>query len=174
MKTAVRITTKETREGASDFGEGYVNGFAAAYRLSESLWGYEFIRVSEEHSLFDGWRIVVSPATADGEPVNDDDAPFDLRRGRAGEKFNPRFFDGFIADYGYTVVETERQFTMSEIMAAFVAIQRDLDENFGEGTSAAERYLIEDVAKDVRTFLEQDGVWAVGLKSLVDGLAGIA
>jgi hypothetical protein len=170
----VRIATKETREGGSDYSEGYVDGFAAAYRLSEPLWGYECIRVSEGRSIFDGWQLVIFPATAEGEPVDDDSAPFVLISGRAGEKFNPKFFDSFIADYGYMVVEDEKRFTLAEIAAAFEAIKKDLDENFGEGTGATERYLIDDVAKDVRLFLEQDGVWAVGLKSLVDGLVTVA
>lgn len=48
---------------------------------------------------------------------------------------------------------TDKTYTMNEIMAAFAAIQDDLEQNFGAGAGKTERYLIDDVANDVRHVL---------------------
>ena len=64
----------------------------------------------------------------------------------------------------YEVVEEEKRYSMDEIMAAFEALRRDLDGNFGEGAADRERYLIGDVAHDVRAFLEGCAAWAFGLE----------
>lgn len=44
-------------------------------------------------------------------------------------------------------------FTIDEIMAAFDALKADLDENFGKGTGENNRFLIDDVAIDIKNFL---------------------
>ena len=167
MKTAVRIATKETREGCG--GGGYIDGYAATYRLSEPLWGHTLIQINEEKSISDGWQITVGPVAENGDFLLNE--PFVFQRGKAGKKFNAAFFDLFLAEYGYSVEAEERRYSMAEIMAAFEVLKRDLDENFGEGAGAAERFLIDDVAADVRTYLE---LWAAGLKPLVGELAGAA
>ena len=97
--------------------------------------------------------------------------PLVCHSGKAGETFNAAFFNLFLAEYGYSVEAEVRRYSMPEIMAAFAALKKDLDENFGEGTGATERFLIDDVATDVRTFLE---LWTAGLKPLVGELAGAA
>lgn len=47
----------------------------------------------------------------------------------------------------------DKTFSMKQIMAAFAAIQEDLEQNFGEGEGKTERYLIDDVANDLRNVL---------------------
>lgn len=50
-------------------------------------------------------------------------------------------------------------------MGAFEALRRDLDGNFGEGTADRDRYLIGDVAHDVRALLEGKVSLAIGVDS---------
>lgn len=165
MNTAIRIATKETRE--VDFP--YVDGFAAVYRVSVPFWGCDYVRIYEEHSYFGflpwpKWQVIAVGASADGEVDEESDYKI-LRECKLGEEFDPKQFDRFMAELWYEVVE-ERRYSMAEIMGAFEAIRRDLDGNFGEGTADRERYLIGDVAHDVRAFLEGSAAWAFGLEGV--------
>ena len=55
---------------------------------------------------------------------------------------------------------SDKTYTMEQIMAAFAAIQEDLEQNFGAGAGKTERYLIDDVANDVRNVLLGQALWA--------------
>lgn len=164
MDTAIRIATKETRE----VDNSYVDGFAAVYRVSVPWWGCKYIKIYEEHSYFGFrpfpvWQAIAVGCSADGEV--DEESEFEiLREGKLGAEFDPKRFDRFMAELGYEVVEEEKRYSMGEIMGAFEALRRDLDGNFGEGTADRERYLIGDVAHDVRAFLEGCAAWAFGLE----------
>ena len=57
----------------------------------------------------------------------------------------------------------EKTYTMDEIMAAFAAVEASVDEVSGDGASESERFLISDVATDVRNFLIGNAVWAADL-----------
>lgn len=160
MDTAVLISTKETR----DVDCSYVDGFAAVYRVSVPWRGCDYIKIREEHSYFGFrpfpiWQIIAVGCSADGEV--DWESEFEiLAECKLAAKFNPKRFDRFMAELGYEVVEEEKRYSMGEIMEAFEALRRDLDGNFGEGTADRERYLIGDVAHDVRALLEGSAAWA--------------
>lgn len=51
----------------------------------------------------------------------------------------------------------DKTYTMDEIMRAFARIKESLDSDFGPGTGASERFLIDDVAADLRALLESGG-----------------
>ncbi len=162
MKTAIRIATKETRE----VEESYVEGFAAVYRLSEPMWGCNYLKIYEEYGYFGfrplpGWKVIAVGVTADGEEEEDYEI---LRECKMGVEFDPKRFDRLVVELGYAV--EEKRYSMAEIMGAFEALRRDLDGNFGEGTADRDRYLIGDVAHDVRAFLEGSAAWAFGLEGV--------
>ena len=54
----------------------------------------------------------------------------------------------------------ESKFTVAEIMAAFETLKRDIDSVGGPGAGATDRFLIDDVATDVRNFLTGKAPWA--------------
>lgn len=165
MDTAIRIATKETRE----VDNSYVDGFAAVYRVSMPCWGCDYVRIYEEHSYFGflpwpKWQVIAVGASADGEVDEESDYKV-LREGKLGAEFDPKRFDRFMAELGYEVVE-ERRYSMDEIMAAFEALRRDIDGISGEGAADRDRYLIGDVAHDVRAFLEGSAAWAFSLEGV--------
>ncbi len=53
----------------------------------------------------------------------------------------------------------ERTFTIAEIMAAFEAVKCDIDSVGGPGAGATDRFLIDDVATDVKNFLTGEALW---------------
>ena len=57
----------------------------------------------------------------------------------------------------------EKTYTMDEIMAAFEAVKRGVDAISGEGAAEEERFLIDDVATDVRNALAGGASWAADL-----------
>ena len=173
MDTAIRIATKETRE----VDNSYVEGFAAVYRVSVPWWGCDYVRIYEEYSFFGflpypKWQVIAVGASADGTPSGDSDYEI-LREGKLGAEFDPKRFDRFMAELGYEVVE-EKRYSMGEIMGAFEALREDLDMLFGEGTADRDRYLVGDVAHDVRAILEGKVALTIGLDFLVGDREGVA
>lgn len=62
----------------------------------------------------------------------------------------------------------EKKFTIAEIMAAFDAVKRDVDEMGGPGAGETERVLIDDVATDVKNFLIGEALWVQRQRELDD------
>lgn len=57
----------------------------------------------------------------------------------------------------------EKTYTMDEIMAAFEAVKQGVDAVGGEGAAEEEKFLIDDVATDVRNALDGNARWVADL-----------